>query len=174
MDLNTVYENEIQEEFNKYIPPEYISDNTIHETFDIYSFGKILNDLFYIENLDNKENNEEINPLILNIIKRCLEENKDNRIKIEELNYNLELILNEYFFSVNKYSGIDLDNCNDKFLQEYPEINEYINFGTELENKLNQKISDLKENLDNKIKELKRDIYTKKDIKKNMINIKVF
>ena len=43
-------------------------------------------------------------------------------------------------------------------------INEYINFGTELENKLNQKISDLKENLDNKIKELKRDIYTKKDI----------
>lgn len=164
LDLNTVYENEIQEEFNKYIPPEYISDNTIHETFDIYSFGRILNDLFYIENVDNKENNEEINPLILNIIKRCLEENKDNRIKIKELNYNLELILNEYFFSVNKYSGIDLDNCNDKFLQEYPEINEYINFGTELENKLNQKISDLKENLDNKIKELKRDIYTKNDI----------
>ena len=46
IELNTLPDEEIQTELNKYIPPEYIKDNIMDETFDIYSFGKILNDLF--------------------------------------------------------------------------------------------------------------------------------
>ena len=177
VDLNTTLDKEIQEELNKYIPPEYIKDNIIHETFDIYSFGKILNDLFYSKKNDIINNNEDINPAILNIIQRCSEENKDKRIKFDELNHNLELIINEYYVN-NQYSDCTLEDFNINYIQENNEINEYYEFGKKIEDKLNIIIPDLKENLENKIKKLKADIINKNDsidseldfIKKNIIS----
>ena len=62
VDLNTITENEIKDEKNKYIPPEYIKDNLIHETFDIYSVGNILKDLFIDENKLN-DNIQDINDI---------------------------------------------------------------------------------------------------------------
>ena len=162
VELNTPFDKEIQDEVNKYIPPQYIKDNITDETFDIYSFGKILNGLFNNEKKDNINNNEEINPITLNIIQRCVEENKDKRIKFNELNHNLELIINEYYIN-NQYSDCTSDDFNLDYIQEKNEINEYYQFGKKVEDKLSIIIPDLKGNLENKIKKLKADIINKND-----------
>ena len=189
VDLNTITENEIKDEINKYIPPEYIQDNLIHETFDIYSFGKILKDLFTDENKlndniqdindiqDNNFNNKNINPAIMNIIQRCTEENSNKRIKIDELNYNMELIINEYYIN-NQYSDCTIEDFIINYLNENDKINEYYQFGKKVEDRLNIVIPDLRGNLENKIKQLKLDIINKSDsiyseldsIKENIIN----
>ena len=176
IDLNTILDKDIQDEMDKYIPPEFIKDNIIDEYFDIYGFGKILQDLFIGEqNKDN--NNENINPIMLNIIQRCIEEDKDKRIKFEELKHNLELIINEYYDN-NQYSDCTLDDFNMDYLEENNEINEHYQFGKKIEDRINNVIEDLRGNLENKIKELKTDIIKRNDsiyseldsIKKNIIN----
>ena len=176
IELNTLPDEEIQTELNKYIPPEYIKDNIIEETFDIYSFGKILNDLFNNRKNDEINNNKDINPVILNIIQRCVEENKDKRIKLDELNHNLELIINEYYIN-NQYSDCNEEDFNKNYLNENNEINEYYQFGKKIEEKLDIVLPDLRGNLENKIKQLKADIINRSDsvykeldsIKKNII-----
>ena len=186
IDLNTTSEKEIIEELNKYIPPEYIKDNLIHETFDIYSFGKILKNLVTneeilnenIENIsDNNNINKNINPIIMNIIQRCTEEDMNKRIKFDELNYNMELVINEYYIN-NQYSDCTIEDFNLNYLKENNEINEYYQFGKRIEDRLDIVIPDLRGNLENKIKQLKLDIINNSDniyseldsIKKNIIN----
>ena len=186
IDLNTTSEKEIIEELNKYIPHEYIKDNLIHETFDIYSFGKILKNLVTneeilnenIENIsDNNNINKNINPIIMNIIQRCTEEDMNKRIKFDELNYNMELVINEYYIN-NQYSDCTIEDFNLNYLKENNEINEYYQFGKRIEDRLDIVIPDLRGNLENKIKQLKLDIINNSDniyseldsIKKNIIN----
>ena len=108
-----INEEEIKSIRIKYSPPEYILQNIIDPSYDIYSFGCILIDLFaknlqqtiFIENKtyeeyfsEIKENKfpsipNNINCLLYEIISKCLNKNCENRIKIDELSYNLKILL---------------------------------------------------------------------------------
>ena len=113
VELNSQNVEEIKNEINKYSPPEHINEEDINENFDIYSFGCLLFELFSIKDNKNNENNndlstinvdnnlskilsQKINPLFLNIIKKCIEPDKEKRIKFDELYSNLNLILDSY------------------------------------------------------------------------------
>jgi hypothetical protein len=85
----------------------------------------------------------------LNIIQRCVEENQDKRIKLDELNHNLELIINEYYIN-NQYSDCNEEDFNKNYLNENNEINEYYQFGKKIEEKLDIVLSDLRGNLEKK------------------------
>ena len=92
----------------KYQPPEYFNFNGEDLNYDLWSFGCILID-FYSENKINDKKFEfdeiknlisngkfpqipnDINPLMLNIIYRCLERNYEKRIKIDELVNNMKI-----------------------------------------------------------------------------------
>ena len=52
----------------------------------------------------------------MNIIQRCVEENQDKRIKLDELNHNLELIMNEYYIN-NQYSDCNEEDFNKNYLK---------------------------------------------------------
>ena len=178
IELNSDIEENIKNDINKYSPSK-----TINENFDIYSFGCILVDLFSLEknniqeknkiindpneinNQNNAENHEDkkkidkVNPLFKSIIQRCIEPDKNKRIKLDELNNNLQLIFDCYYNS-NNNENKDKDNINENFLNENNNINEYYNYGKYLMNKINNILDDVNNNLENKIKYLKTDIIT--------------
>ena len=171
---------EVEEEMDRYTPPENLNNAKIKENFDIYSFGQILIDLFSSKeskennnnkiNIINKEednnNNKiisnKINPLLSNIIYRCIEPDKNKRITLDELNTNIQLVLNCYY-NENSNQNIDsknkiIDNINENFLNENKNINDYYQYGKSLMNKLNKIFDDMDNNLQNKIIYLKNDI----------------
>ena len=175
VELNTENDEEIKNEINKYAPPENINEEEINESYDIYSFGCLLVELFSNEenknneknkdsNINNDDNNlskllsQKINPLFLNIIKKCLEKDKEKRIKIDELYYNLELVLDRYYNNNNEIK--DENIINENFLNENQNINECYKYSNELIIKLNNILEDVNNNLENKIKNLKNDITT--------------
>ena len=175
VELNSENDQEIKNEINKYAPPEYINGGDINESYDIYSFGCLLIELF-----SNKENNsnenkndtnkindndnlskilsQNINPLFLKIIKKCIEPDKEKRITIDELDNNLELILNHYYDNNNENENKNI--LNENFLNENQNINECYQYGKELVAKMNNILEDVNNNLENKIKNLKNDITT--------------
>ena len=209
VDLNTKIENDIKEEINKYSPLEYINENEINETFDIFSFGCILKDLFSQElnkndndndndnnndnyndndndnnndNLNNIINNENktkkninnINHFLVNIIYRCIEPDKEKRIRLEELNKNLQLVLNCYYNNNNNNEKNEInkkiiDNVNEKFLNEYENIKNYYFYGKNLMDKINIIFKDMNDDLYEKIRSLKTEITSKYDVTYNQI-----
>ena len=209
VDLNTKIENDIKEEINKYSPLEYINENEINETFDIFSFGCILKDLFSQElnkndndndndnnndnyndndndnnndNLNNIINNENktkkninnINHFLVNIIYRCIEPDKEKRIRLEELNNNLQLVLNCYYNNNNNNEKNEINkkiiyNINEKFLNEYENIKNYYFYIKNLINKINIIFKDMNDDLYEKIRSLKTEITSKYDVTYNQI-----
>ena len=106
----------------KYQPPEYFNFNGEDLNYDLWSFGCILIDFYSDDKIYDKKINfdeiknlifqgkfpqisNEINPLLLNIIYRCLERNYEKRIKIDELVNNMKI-----FFEENENFNVDFEN----------------------------------------------------------------
>ena len=134
-DENLEIDEEIENKKIKYSPPEYINENIIDKSYDIYSFGCILIDLFakdlndtifikkyktYEEYISEIKNNKypyipnNINCLLYDIISRCLIQDPKKRIRINELTYNLNILL-DYLKEekINIPLIKDKDNNND-------------------------------------------------------------
>ena len=100
----------IEKQRNKYIPPEAFLYMAEDISFDIWSFGCMLIDIFSKEqpifklNLTNDELNklyenkkfpyipDDINNLLKDIISKCLDYDYMNRITISELSENLNIL----------------------------------------------------------------------------------
>ena len=194
---NYIHEEEIKNMKIRYTPPEYLIQNEIDESYDIYSFGCILIDLFakdlnetifidknktYEDYLsDIKENKlpsfpNNINCLLHDIILRCLINDPKKRIKINELAYNLNILL-DYLKEVNSNMPLNIDNINDNEIKnndiienentkKYKEIynfaknlnKEAVEACNRINSELQSKILNMKNNLlneyDNALKEL--------------------
>ena len=132
-----IYDEEIKNIRIKYSPPEYILQNIIDQSYDIYSFGCILIDLFavdYKETIINKKNipyqeflseikenkyhkiPNNINCLLYEIISKCINKNYQKRIKINELVYNLSALLN-YLKDNNLKNPLQDNNLNNEELK---------------------------------------------------------
>ena len=175
-----IYEEDIKNDRIKYTPPEYIIDNNINQSYDIYSFGCILIDLFsrdlkdtifddknktYEEYLsDIKENKfpiipNNINFLLYEIITKCLTKNPDKRIDINELSYNLNILL-DYLENNNLKIYLNDDNINNKELKFNEEKEQKIyNFAKEINNETEVTINHINDNLQKKILNMKNDLF---------------
>ena len=204
-------EEEIKKRKIKYAPPEYIIQNEVNQSYDIYSFGCILIDLFskdlnncifanknksyeeYLSDIiDNKypkiPNN--INYLLQGIISRCLINDPKKRIKINELTYNLNILL-DYLkdaktkisfkkeINDNDFKNEVIENENTKKLKEIYNFSKNLNKETsEILNHINSElqinISNMKNNLlneyDNCLKEIDKNYKLIKDKLDDIIN----
>jgi len=136
----------------KYQPPEYFNFNGEDLNYDLWSFGCILIDLYsnekqiYNKNYDFEEINKliskgnfpeipkDINPLLLNIIYRCLERNYEKRIKIDELVNNMKIFFEENEKENNNFNNI-FNNNNDIF-ENYPKLKNYYNLCQKIDNEM--------------------------------------
>ena len=181
VDLNTGNDKieEIKDEINKYSPPEFNNNDEINENYDIYSFGQLLIDLFLnkdkikkdninLNEIINEENiikilNRKINEPFANIILRCIEPDKNKRIKFDELNNNLQLVLDCYYNNNITYNENKIkikENINENYLNENKNIKEFYQYENVLMNKMHNILEDVNNNLENKIKYLKNEITT--------------
>ena len=138
----------------KYSPPEYILNNKISTSFDIYSFGCLLIDIFneknykiiysdfeydYYLNEIPKGNFPKIydsNKIIYAIIYRCLEKDIKTRMKIQELKINLGIFLKN-FSRINIISS--MNNENEELYNDFLEgddIKENYKYAIELDKKI--------------------------------------
>ena len=196
---------DVEDEIKKYSPPEvveFINDDyeQINDNFDIYSFGKILVDIFSSKNIENnkddininkiddinineinnkeeeednynKNNTNKINFLLSSIINRCIEKDKNKRIKIDELNNNMQLVLDSYFGNKEKEKKDKIiNNINENFLNENKRVNDCYQYGKNLMPKINNILDDMNNNLQNKIKYLKNDIVSQQQKALNQFN----
>ena len=181
----------IQNEHIKYSPPEYLLENKIDISYDIYSFGCILIDLFstdqnssiikktydeyedYINDiLEDKYPNipSDFNYLLQEIIKRCINKDPNQRIKINELYYNLNILLDYLSIFNNKdnnksdknnINNLNIDLKNEELIENKQNIQfkNLYNFSKEInlesikyediDNKLKEQIEKIKKDLDN-------------------------
>ena len=182
------YKEQIKNNQIKYSPPEYLLENKINNSYDIYSFGCILIDLFSndindtilnktIEEYDDyineiKENKypkipEDINYLLQEIIKNCLNKEPKQRIKMNELYYNLNNLLNNLnnIDTNNNYiNNINMDLINEDLIEneQYIELKNLYEYSKEInsesikyeniDNDLKSKIEKMKKDLDNGLK----------------------
>ena len=181
----------IQYDRMKYSPPEYLLKNKIDSSYDIYSFGCILIDLFsndmnktilaksfkkyddYI--IEIKENEypkipDNLNFLLEEIIKNCINKDPDQRIKINELYYNLNILLDNLKqkleeentdISLNDNNNIIFNISNNELIENEQNLKfkNLYNFSNEInidsikyekiDNELKIKIEKLKNDLDN-------------------------
>ena len=138
----------------KYSPPEYILNNKISTSFDIYSFGCLLIDIFNEKNYKiiysdfeydyylneipkgNFPKIDDSNKIIYAIIYRCLEKDIKTRMKINELKNNLGIFLKN-FSRINIISSIN--NENEELYQDFLEgddIKENYKYAVELDKKI--------------------------------------
>ena len=138
----------------KYSPPEYILNNKISTSFDIYSFGCLLIDIFNEKNYKiiysdfeydyylneipkgNFPKIDDSNKIIYAIIYRCLEKDIKTRMKIQELKINLGIFLKN-FSRINIISSIN--NENEELYQDFLEgdnIKENYKYAIELDKKI--------------------------------------
>lgn len=184
-----INKEEIKSKRMNYSPPEYLLENIVNNSYDIYSFGCILIDLFstdlnntilmksyeqhdeLIEKIKEKDYPKipkNLNYLLKEIIKKCINKEPNQRIKINELYFNLNILLNKYkeyypnnnlnLIQINdKYEDFKNDNLmeNEKFqrLKNLYDYSEKINFESQkyekIENGLKLKIEKMKNDLDN-------------------------
>ena len=178
-----INKEEVKQMQIKYSPPEYLLENKIDYSYDIYSFGCILIDLFSndlnktilkksYENYDDYINDilneqypiipDDINYLLKEIIKKCVDKNSNQRIKINELYHNLNVILdNMKYFNTKNNLNIDKEFKNEDLVEneEFIRLKNLYNYSKELniesikyesiENDLKQKIEKMKKDLNN-------------------------
>ena len=174
----------IQNNNMKYSPPEYLLQKTINNSYDIYSFGCILIDLFsndmnntiltktyekyddYINEI--KENKypkipENLNFLLEEIIKKCIDKDPNQRIKMNELYYNLNILFDniKQKFDENNVNEINFDLNNNEIIEneKYIKLKNLFKFSDEInsesikyekkENEIKLKTEKMKINLDN-------------------------
>ena len=157
------YKDIIKEKI-KYEPPESINNNSFEDiSYDIWSFGCILLDIFSekskiinynVSNIDIFKNlviegkfpdysEEKLHPIILNLIKKTLDKNFENRIKYKELESEMKgfsdyFLLNE--IDINSINVEDNKNINER-------LNPYHFFVANNEPKINFKLDDINNNL---------------------------
>ena len=130
-----INKEEIKSKRMNYSPPEYLLENIVNNSYDIYSFGCILIDLFstdlnntilmksyeqhdeLIEKIKEKDYPKipkNLNYLLKEIIKKCINKEPNQRIKINELYFNLNILLNKYkeYYPNN---NLNLIQINDKY-----------------------------------------------------------
>ena len=138
----------------KYSPPEYILNNKISTSFDIYSFGCLLIDIFNEKNYKiiysdfeydyylneipkgNFPKIDDSNKIIYAIIYRCLEKDIKTRMKIQELKINLGIFLKN-FSRINIISS--MNNENEELYNDFLEgddIKENYKYAIELDKKI--------------------------------------
>ena len=147
----------IQNNNMKYSPPEYLYQKTINNSYDIYSFGCILIDLFsndmnntiltktyekyddYINEI--KENKypkipENLNFLLEEIIKKCIDKDPNQRIKMNELYYNLNILFDniKQKFDENNVNEINFDLNNNEIIEneKYIKLKNLFKFSDEI------------------------------------------
>ena len=152
--LKTEYQKEIYQERKKYSPPEFYYNAKIDETFDNYSFGIILQDLF-IRSEKNCFIKNQLNCLLNGIILRCIEKKYEDRIKIDELNNNFREFYDYYF--INKKSENNIINEKEVFENELY-FKELYNYSKNIKELINSKNEDIKTNMGKKIKNMKSEL----------------
>ena len=173
---NLQNETELRNIRIKYSPPEYILNNIMDQSYDIYSFGCILIDIFseklnmiplnnflnydmYLTKIKNGNYlkiPKEINCLLYGVISRILTDNCENRIKIDELKNNMDAILNESNLNIND----DLNKLNEEEKIEF-EDNELIdiyNFASEINTKTINVFNNVNTELQENIQTLKNNL----------------
>ncbi len=147
-------EEQLKKKRIKYSPPEYILNNKIDSSYDIYSFGCLLIDIFgeknykiiysdfeydyYINEIPkgNFPKIDDSNKILYAIIYRCLEKDIKTRMKINELKNNLGIFLKN-FSRINIISSIN--NENEELYQDFLEgddIKENYKYAVELDKKI--------------------------------------
>ena len=173
---NLQNETELKQIRIKYSPPEYILDNIMDQSYDIYSFGCILIDIFS-ENLNkiplnnllsydmylNQIKNgiyhnipKEINCLLYGVISRCLEDNCENRISIDELKNNMDIIL--YYSDLTINNDPNILNKEENIEIEDAELNNIYNFANDLSMKTSNIYNNVNKELQENIQVLKTNL----------------
>ena len=187
---------QIKNERIKYSPPEYLLDSTINNSYDIYSFGCILIDIFstdltntilyksynqyddYIK--DIKENKyikipDNFNYLLQEIIKQSINTNPNQRIKINELYFNLNILLNKIqeYNSQNNNNEIQDQLVNPELIEndQFKKLKELFNYTKEISND-SLEYEKIDDELKIKIDKMKKDLDTK--YKNNLIELEQF
>ena len=187
---------QIKNERIKYSPPEYLLDSTINNSYDIYSFGCILIDIFstdltntilnksydqyedYIK--DIKENKyikipDNFNYLLQEIIKQSINTNPNQRIKINELYFNLNILLNKIqeYNSQNNNNEIQDQLVNPELIEndQFKKLKELFNYTKEISND-SLEYEKIDDELKIKIDKMKKDLDTR--YKNNLIELEQF
>ena len=147
-------EEQLKKKRIKYSPPEYILNNKIDSSYDIYSFGCLLIDIFgeknykiiysdfeydyYINEIPkgNFPKIDESNKILYAIIYRCLDKDIKTRMKINELKTNLGIFL-KTFSRINIISSINKED--EELYQDFLEgddIKENYKYADELDKKI--------------------------------------
>ena len=161
---NLIYFKEIEKDKIKYDPPETISNPTYDDlSHDIWSFGCMLIDIFSennkvvnynITNIENFKNlvvngnfpnysNEKFNPILMNIIRKCLNINIEKRIKYKELESEIKSFIDYYLSDHIDITKINIDD--NKLISE--KLTPYHFFVTNNEPKIDFKYNDINNNL---------------------------
>ena len=185
--------NEIENIRIRYSPPEYIDENIVDKSYDIYSFGCILIDLFakdlnetvfinknksYEEYISEIKNNKfpiipnNVNYLLYDIVFRCLIHDPKKRIRINELVYNLNILLDylreeKINLSLNK----EKENINDKDLnnnefienEKNKKYKEFFSYSKNLNKEVGDICNHINKDLQSKILNMKNDLLNKYD-----------
>ena len=155
---------EIEKDKIKYDPPETISNASYDDlTHDIWSFGCILIDIFSeknkvanynITNIDNFKNlvingnfpdysNEKFHPILMNILRKCLNKNVEKRINFNDLKSEIKSFV-DYFLS----NHIDITKINIEDNKKISEkLSPYHFFVVNNEPKIDFKYDDINNNL---------------------------
>ena len=152
--LKTEYNSEIYKIRKKYSPPEFYYNAIVDETFDNYSFGVILQDLF-ISSEKNCFKKNQLNCLLNGIILRCTEKKYEERIKIDELSNNFKEFYDYYF--INQKNDNYISN-EDKIFENESNFKEFYNYSKNLKELVNSKNEDIKVNMEKKIKNMKLEL----------------
>ena len=179
-----INEEDIKNDRIKYTPPEFIKDNNINQSYDIYSFGCILIDLFakdlkdtifenknktYEEYLSDIKDNifpiipNNINCLLYEIITKCLVKDPEKRIDINELIFNLNIVLN-YLEKYDIEIPLNEDNIHNKDLNFHDKKEKKIyDFAKEINKEANITINHINAQLQDKILNMKKDLFNQYD-----------
>ena len=155
---------EIEKDKIKYDPPETISNPLFEDlSHDIWSFGCILIDIFSeqnkvinynITNIDNFKNlvingnfpnysNENFHPILMNILRKCLNKNIEKRIKYTDLESEIKSFIDYYFSDNIDITKINIDD--NQLISE--KLSPYHFFVTNNEPKIDFKYKDINNNL---------------------------
>lgn len=173
----------------KYAPPEYFnkaltsnteSINLINSSYDIWSFGCLLIDIFSRDSPLIQTNftrdqiisgilngtfpsiPKDINSLLNDIISRCLNTNFLNRISIDELSANLRVYINE--FSENANSMNDDPDSIDESICQNPLLKDNYVYTTKIDKDINNVSKLINEQLQEKVQNLKKNISSYEEI----------
>ena len=191
-----INDEEIKNERIKYSPPEYLLESSINNSYDIYSFGCILIDIFstdlkdtiimksyehyddYIK--DIKEDKylkipDNFNYLLQEIIKQSINTNPNQRIKINELYFNLNILLNK----IQEYNSHDnINDIKDQLVnsglienEQFKKLKNLFDYSKEISND-SFKYEKIDEELKIKIDKIKKNLDTK--YKNNLIELNQF